>query len=48
MENASGIKKYVIVGTGGTGGPIGAYLAKAGKESGIILSNPIMEFSPCS
>ncbi len=36
MQNASGMKKYVIVGTGGTGGPIGAYLAKAGKDVTFI------------
>ena len=29
-------KKYLIVGTGGTGGPIGSYLAKAGKDVTFI------------
>ena len=36
MRNASGLKKYLIVGTGGTGGPIGSYLAKAGKDVTFI------------
>ena len=30
------MKKYLIVGTGGTGGPIGAYLASAGKDVTFI------------
>ncbi|MBO5995415.1 MAG: NAD-binding protein, partial [Firmicutes bacterium] len=30
------MKKYVIVGTGGTGGAIGGYLAKAGKDVTFI------------
>ncbi|MBR6102193.1 MAG: 2-dehydropantoate 2-reductase [Ruminococcus sp.] len=30
------MKKYLIVGTGGTGGPVGAYLARAGKDVTFI------------
>ena len=30
------MRKYLIVGTGGTGGPIGVYLAKAGKDVTFI------------
>jgi len=30
------MKKYLIIGTGGTGGPIGAYLASAGKDVTFI------------
>ncbi len=30
------MKKYLIIGTGGTGGPVGAYLAKAGKDVTFI------------
>ena len=36
MHSNNNMKKYLIVGTGGTGGPIGAYLAKAGKDVTFI------------
>ena len=37
------MKKYLIVGTGGTGGPIGAYLAKAGKDVTFIARGKNLE-----
>ena len=30
------MKKYLIVGTGGTGGSIGGYMARAGKDVTFI------------
>ena len=32
------MRKYVIVGTGGTGGVVGGYLAKAGMDVTFIIS----------
>ena len=37
------MKKYVIVGTGGTGGAIGGYLAKAGKDVTFIARGDNLE-----
>ena len=34
------MRKYLIIGTGGTGGTLGAYLAKAGYDVTFISSNP--------
>ena len=36
MHSKVNMRKYLIVGTEGTGGPIGAYLAKAGKDVTFI------------
>lgn len=41
MEKAN--LKYMIIGTGGTGGPVGAYLAKAGKDVTFIARGKHLE-----
>ena len=35
--------KYVVIGAGGTGGPIGGYLARAGKDVTLIARGRHME-----
>lgn len=43
MESEKVIMKYLIIGAGGTGGAIGAYMAKAGKDVTLIARGEHLE-----